>query len=276
MSDIHIELKGGLCNRLMALFSIMRHPNFWDFSIYWEYMPGCAAAYYDLFQEPPIHISYYHDLIQSGEWLTPGYNQYQDLTEHKFWKIYYWFSVTKEHVTEESLMTELFEQAHKLVPSHYLGEKIGLLSKYIDENTYGIHVREGVGINYNATCGYFTSIECIIQKMYCILNYNINAKFYISTDSMSAINKLYSLFKDRIIIAPLVGCPIDSGYSKGGMHRAVIDLFVLSKCKKIICGPYTTFPRVANLLSGQDKLEVLYETKNKTREQCQIDSLVYN
>jgi hypothetical protein len=130
----------------------------------------------------------------------------------------------------------------KLLPflKQSVEEKIDLFAK----NTIGIHIRRTDLPNSTEN----SPLELFISAIQKEIEEDSSVKFYVASDSLDEKITLKNLFGDRII----------SSYketrrdSKNGIYEAVIELYVLSRTRKILGTATSTFSAVAAYLGGID------------------------
>jgi len=108
-------------------------------------------------------------------------------------------------------------------PSNDVAKRVSELTYGFAENTVGIHVRRGDHIEA-------TSHSPISLFMDAIENEPDGTKFYLSTDSHQVKTALIEKYGNRIMTDPVT-------LQRGSMEaecEAVAELFVLSKCSKVI------------------------------------------
>ena len=133
-------------------------------------------------------------------------------------------------------------------PIPHLQDKIDDLSSSFSENTIGVHIRRTDHIR----CIESSPFELYVEKMKAEIEQNSNTNFYLASDSAEEKEKLIQLFGNRIITqhAPVLRNTLD------GMQDALVELFVLSKTKKIFGSPYSTYSLTAAEIGGIEFVDV--------------------
>jgi hypothetical protein len=129
-----------------------------------------------------------------------------------------------------------------------LQNKIDDISRSFSENTIGVHIRR----TDHVRCIISSPFELYVEKMKAEIEQNSNTNFYLASDSTEEKEKLIQLFGNRIITqhAPVLRNTLD------GMQGALVELFVLSKTKKILGSPYSTYSLMAADISGIEYVDV--------------------
>ena len=162
------------------------------------------------------------------------------------------------HRIPETLKKELIFYFNKLQPVKKIREIIERESEKIDDNTIGLHVRRGDFQNkkYVSRMGsddkFFSLIEEEIKK-------NKNVKFFLATDGINTEDIFKRKFRDRIIIYQKREKGIFHTNGKKipvsrdsviGSQDALVDIYLLSKCSKIIGTKLSTFTEWAWWFGG--------------------------
>ena len=120
------------------------------------------------------------------------------------------------------------------------------------EDVIGIHVRRGD----NSMSKQYSPLEMFIIKMNELIYINPAIKFYVSTDSDEVYEKLKTLFGDSMYTTAIVR----TRDTLAGIQSALLDLYCLSKCKKIVGSYDSSFSEVAAKMGGIP-LEVIFLKK---------------
>ena len=97
--------------------------------------------------------------------------------------------------------------------------------------------------------------ELFIEKMNAMLQQRPTTKFYISTDSEEILNHLKSIYKEKVF----TGAVQHARHTTEGIISALVDLYCLSKSKKILGSFDSSFSQMAAKM-GNVPLEIM--TKN--------------
>lgn len=122
-----------------------------------------------------------------------------------------------------------------------------LLCAQIDKHTIGVHIRRGD----NMVSIMESPLTLFIREMDKAIKENPYTKFYLATDSEKEQAVLEERYKDRILI-----------YKKRSLDRnsstaivdAMVDLYNLARCKKILGSYYSSFSQIAALIGNQHLL----------------------
>lgn len=141
-----------------------------------------------------------------------------------------------------------FELNNLFNPTIELQSIIREKTKKFPDKTIGLHIRQTdniLSIRKSPLLLFHQAIQSEIKK-------DKNITFFLSTDSLSVKNELYSEYGDRIIFNDL---PLDRN-SINGIQGAVIDLWCLSKTMRIYGSFYSTFSEMAAKI-GNINYEIL-------------------
>ena len=116
----------------------------------------------------------------------------------------------------------------------------------IDNRTIGIHIRRTdnkMSVQYSPTKLFIQKIEEEIAK-------DKTIKFYLATDDLNEENYIKQKFNDKILTYPKTSLDRNNPQA---IKEAVIDLYHLSKCKKIYASYYSSFSDVAAMWGNIEK-----------------------
>lgn len=133
------------------------------------------------------------------------------------------------------------------LPSDVIDSKIKGITSDFTKNMVGVHIRrtdQKKSIEYSKT-------ENFIALMKKELSLNSNTCFYLATDDMKEEEILRKEFPGRILSNSNRVLERDS---KDGMYDAVVDLYCLASCKKIIGSYWSSFSEIAAALYGAQLL----------------------
>lgn len=253
---IYIIPTGGLCNRMRAMASGIYLSRQVDtpVTIYWNNTQGLCADFHDLFlpiQDGQISI------IENKKWLyniekTRDYilrwpflhcmhnvvfnhDKYRkgDFLIHENDKSIYrsLLFISCHSMCQHSSLKKLF------VPQPDIQERIDGVSALYDGNTIGVHIRRTDNIQ--------AINNSPIQSFYRILAEEVkkdsSVKFYLASDDDNVKKDFQEKFPHRIITSDVK----TERNSLEGMKSAVIDLFCLSRTKKIIGSDYSSYSQIA-------------------------------
>ena len=263
MEQIHITLRNGLGDKLTDLIGFV------VLSKHLNYNPNITFNNISRFQWAPIDTNYdlrlfewEHELnIVDSNQDCSFYIENQDPSATLCpYNVYKYIKSYKPNISFEEISNEFIYYAKKYIkPS-------SIIQTYIPSNineTYGIHLRKSDKINNNGdpthenTIDEFnTIIDFLLKDIYFIIVNEINPHFLIVSEDISwkeSITKQI-VSMSNILNKPITLLSIDYNNSEYANFNAVLDLFLLSKCKEILQGvKYSTFSIVASIL-GSNKL----------------------
>ena len=105
------------------------------------------------------------------------------------------------------------------------------------KNTIGIHIRR----TDNLESIQHSPIKKFIDYIYTAIRNNDNQKFYLATDDLSVKEEFIKLFGDKIIT---MDCVLRRD-SEEGIKSALLELYILSSCSKIIGSYYSSYSELA-------------------------------
>lgn len=182
----------------------------------------------------------------------------------------------KKQVNTCEFTEEFRKYLNKLKPKKNILEKISSVVNSFNGKILGIHIRTTDTINrkdktetyHDKLCGlrtggfsnvdYFTAIK-YIEKF---LKNNQEWKIYLSVDC-HIIEKLFTnKFKNKILkLEEPFGETYESKFdmnSHNGIKNGICEMYILSKCNKIVGTPSSSFSLMAWLLSSHDNLDYWY------------------
>ena len=133
-------------------------------------------------------------------------------------------------------------------PILQIKEKIDLVIKNFTAYTIGVHIRRKDHINSIQ----YSPLELFINKMQAELEAEKNTSFFLCTDDLEVENTIVSIFGNNIISYKKEL----SRQSVQGIQGAVVDLFCLSKTKKILGSYWSSYGDIGSRLNHIE-LEVL-------------------
>ena len=138
---------------------------------------------------------------------------------------------------------------HLFVPTASLTKRIDAIAKDFGEHAVGVHIRrtDNTWAIANSKSDEFS---VAIRKE---LEQFPDAKFYIATDDITEEERLRKEFGNAIVSNTSKTLARDS---VEGMHDALIDLFCLSRTKKIFGSFYSSFTDIAADMRGIEKIVV--------------------
>lgn len=132
-------------------------------------------------------------------------------------------------------------------PATRINKKIDAVMKQYGEYTVGVHIRrtdQEKSIEYSKTENFIDLMKKEFVK-------NPNVKFYLATDDFEEERTIRKEFPECIISNTNRTL---SRQSKEGMIDAIIDLYCLASCKKVIGSYWSSFTDVAAAMNNIEKL----------------------
>lgn len=130
---------------------------------------------------------------------------------------------------------------HRLQPVPELENRIMSLCGEFGDPTYGIHIRRG-----DSRLSKMKSPEILfIRKMEELIGINHATQFFLATDDAAVKHDLQRKFPGRIIINPHV----IQRNTKEGIQNALVDMYCLSRTKKIFGSYYSSFSAVSAMIN---------------------------
>ena len=155
-----------------------------------------------------------------------------------------------------NFLSDLKKYAKLITPVKEIKDKLDNYIKYIntlDLKILGLHIRslDGGFINLYNENRLFNYIDNFLDN-------NKNWKIYLSTDNKNIEDKLISKYKDSIL---KLDNPFGNNYedkfsdNNYGLMNSMYEIFMLSKCDKLVGSVASSFSFLAWLLSSNDSLE---------------------
>lgn len=132
-------------------------------------------------------------------------------------------------------------------PTAELQKRIDAVTKHFTEDMVSVHIRRTDQVTSIA----YSKTENFIDLMNREINENPDVKFFLATDDKDEEALLRKTFPGRIVSNENRTLRRDS---LDGMYDALLDLYCLSKCKKIIGSYYSSFTDTAAALGDIPKL----------------------
>ncbi|NER11524.1 hypothetical protein SAMN06265375_103110 [Muriicola jejuensis] len=145
-------------------------------------------------------------------------------------------------------LEELEDNYGKFLPQGEIIEKIiGTTDRF--KNTYGLHIRR----TDHTSAKVHSSTEKFISLIEDILQNENDATFFLSTDDPRTKSELIKKYGDRIIYNDIQS--FDRNKSEAA-KEAVLDLFCLSKTKKVFGSHHSSFSQVAAQIGNIPEITV--------------------
>jgi hypothetical protein len=139
----------------------------------------------------------------------------------------------------------------ELVPIKALQERIDEVTKGF-KNVVGVHIRR----MDNTSSTKYSPTSLFVEQMKTELELNHDTRFFLATDSPEVEEQLRQAFPGRIITYPKRALDRNNPLAA---QDALIDLFCLSRCRKLIGSYWSSFTDVAWQIRGIERLIVKEE-----------------
>jgi len=222
----------------------------------------CNAHFNDLFDNaiefmPSQRVS--PSVNMEVKSLSDHFIEYDSQYHIKTWIELYFYDIQTLSYYDRKLL--FHKIASSLVPNKIVRHLVQEYYNTMNEDTYGIHIRRGIGYNYNSSSSLKSPTKLFVDKMHEVLYNEPEASFFVATDAQHEVDYLKYLFGDKIITIDKPRMfPLDSGYTYKGMLRSVADLYLLSKTRKIFGGAGSSYSEFASLL-GNIEVETLIDNE---------------
>ena len=144
----------------------------------------------------------------------------------------------------------LFRSGFKPIPA--LERTIQARTAAFEKHTVGLHIRRGDHSRSIKHSPLSLFIDAITQE----IDQNADTNFYLASDSLQVKRKLLDQFGDRIITQLAAA----NRNSEEGMQDAVVDLYALSKTRKIYGSYWSSYSRVAANISNVELIVLNTQT----------------
>lgn len=279
MAYLYIHVHSGLCNKLIPLLSLLRIAKKESFKIKCYWSNKCMGL---KILEKNFHFLDFFKSIKEIEFISKEefkkiskncFNKisnhntitYQQTSIFEHNKTFIFDSITHcisykndniynlfipypcKNITENKYVKELRGIIHNLNP-------IDSIKQNILEHTKLFEGKYMVGIHIRSIDGGF--IKMNKNKIYEIIDdiiNNTNQYIFLSCDSNKIEKMLLNKYKKILTLNNLFGNKFDFN-SHQGIKNSICDLFLLSKCNKIIGTPHSSFSFMAWLLSDLNNM----------------------
>lgn len=258
---IVFEPRGGLCNRMRALGSaiaLSKNINK-PLQVIWRRNHHLNCNFEALFLIPPsiqnlIQVDSTELLEGCSEMLPVVYDQCIDdscirrLVQQKY-NFEELSSCKAVFIWTGDLFYKTKHLFREFVPIDPLQKIIQSYAKDF-KNVFGVHIRR----TDNVRAIRYSPMAKYIELMEKEIAHNGSLRFFLATDSPDDEAQLKMLFPDRIITHPKRSLNRNDPLA---IEDALIDLFCLSKCQKLIGSHWSSFTNVAAEINGIDKTIVI-------------------
>ncbi|MEK6850858.1 MAG: alpha-1,2-fucosyltransferase [Nanoarchaeota archaeon] len=278
----------GISNKIKSILSALRFSDHFSqkFLLYWPNNFMCPMEFSDLFETKVSRLSEkeWDSIRKKGN--AANCTNYSDFINNKdkssifnTWRLLTFPSDLPKNFAKvlpddsgknidleferipSALREEYLKYVRKLRPSKAI---INAVNKFIKKNdikkAIGVHIRRGDFVNYWDGRDKVSSDEKYFKKMSGVILKNPRTKFFLTTDSMETQKKFVEKFGKSIIISP------NKNFNRGtkkATKDALVDLFILSKTKKIFGAYLSTFTEMAWWFGGcKQKVEIIGDKKS--------------
>ena len=259
--EVKIIPTGGLCNRLRAIATGVAVAKSYHCPsvIYWNNSLGLKADYCELFKPIPQEDV---KLVENKQWLyningNKDYLVRWPLLKTMFEKTVFNFSIYRDGEIYSKLKMS-YSRSLLLISCYPMCTKYTIqrmfipqddIQRRIDEVVAGFSERT-IGVDISRT-DYVVSMqsshsEYFTNTMNAEIKNKANTKFYVASDDDEVKESLKTKYPDRIITL----MDDTDRNSLEGMKFAVVDLFCLSKTRKIIGSVASSYSQIAAEIGG--------------------------
>ncbi|MEO1350765.1 MAG: hypothetical protein AAFW84_18470 [Cyanobacteria bacterium J06635_15] len=261
---ITVEPIGGLCNRLRSLVSVLAlgRELQQDIHLIWNLDGSLNCPFDELFIVPqkivrlnqrgrirkrlaPLFRSFYrYDWVLNPETLRHLKAENYDFRQLKDYRKVYLqtdFGCFRANLDYSEL---------KLHPMHQ--QKLGQYAElFARANVVGVHIRRGDNLDARQ----HSPLKEFIKQIKIEIAQDQNVCFFVATDDPDIENTLKENFPKQVFIHPKQS---RLRSQRQGIYDALIDLYGLASCRKVIGSYYSSFTDVACCLRGAEKV-VIYQ-----------------
>lgn len=268
--------RGGLCNRLRTLLSVVGFPVPTTCRVLWARNEECYARFDELFE--PLSVA--HVSMEDCPWWAAvarrrnlhlphlvrqlmGYEQYEDLRSPEVYlsllellRSHYGSDGRREGIASAKLFisssTELRHyprEAYDLLrPLPVIAERIAALRNQFAAHTVGVHIRRTdhrASIAHSPDTAFLRAMDEEVRR-------DPTVRFFLATDDDALKQRLKERYPDRLITQPQT----PPRNTLDGMRAAVIDLWCLAATQKLLGSYGSSFTDTAAEM-GNVPLEVV-------------------
>lgn len=262
MSRLVLVPQGGLCNRLRAILSALSLIERGEIDarliVGWDANAECAARFDQLFE--PLDSP--HASIAPRRWtdrpITRRNLHWPALVRRCIYRKQYanrppavdaLRSIFTAHdvavyvSTGHAFCDYPADYVRRLRPLPHLQERIDSLSAvFVPGHTIGIHIRR----TDHATAITESPDNLFVDAISDAIAHDANARFYLATDDADLKRCLMERFPDRITTQDCRGSRADLA----GMEEAVVDLWALARCSRLIGSYWSSYTDTAAEIGG--------------------------
>lgn len=267
--NIVLASDSGIGNRIFFMASVIRIYDMKEFTLWWPNNGWVSAKFFDLFR-----FDWDYNIIEQNETLiernlftpdnkplcyTEGWRLYiskNDGLKKHFAYLYRdtpnGYSIDLEYNRIPEKIKNIYRPFfNRLKPSKTVTERINSIISVAKENIIAVQIRNNFDWskhNRNVDINVYFSI---LDK------YPKDTKFYISTMNVEDLNKFIERYGQRVIYLP------NKDYNS--MTDAAADLFMLSKCNKMVVSYESTFPALAWWIGGANAQVTIAGLPSRTK-----------
>lgn len=264
MPHLTLVPQGGLCNRLRAIASVryfLQHAPEWQVRVAWRDNSECAAQWSQLFTPDSWQQE---GLVLEAATLADAPLARYNLRLPGLLRFFMGYDAQWSHFRSSFSPQALREKmsAHQklyiatgyellptppqlwqgLQPQAQIAQRIDALTHHFDAHTLGLHIRRTDHVmsrRHSPDHLWTAAIEDALAS-------DARTRFYLATDDVQLKAHLAALYPQHIITQSCHGSRADLL----GMEEAVIDLFALSRCARLLGSYWSSFSDTAALLGG--------------------------
>ena len=256
--------KGGLCNRIKSLVSVIRISKIEndEYKVLWEVLNNYKKDKHIL--NCPFNLLFENNIcinnisnnqcydshclyIYDKDNIPKNFNNFNSNCSRSFSKKYDNKTIDfMYNKIPEILKNEYIKYFKILKPIQKLQTEIDNFSKKFNEKTISLHIRSWNRKNEKERKSLYNldNIENEIKK------YDESYNFYLASDCQEVKNELHKKYSNRILTYPRKTTLDNSRDFSEGIQEDLIELYLLSKNKIIIGSHFSTYTEVAWWLGG--------------------------
>lgn len=255
--------RGGLCNRLRTLLSLVEFPVPTACRVLWARNEECCARFDELFQ--PLDVE--RVSVEDSPWWAAvarrrnlrlphvvrqlkGYEQYEDLrSPDTYLSLLERAASSRLFISSSTELRPYPRSAYDLLhPIPAVKERIDALKSQFAAHTVGVHIRRTdhrVSIAHSPTAAFLRAMDEAVRR-------DPAVRFFLATDDDALKQRLLARYPDRIITQSHAA----PRHTLEGMRAAVVDLWCLAATQKLLGSYGSSFTDTAAEM-GNVPLEVV-------------------
>lgn len=248
----YLHNRGGLCNRLMSLWSTLALGAYFGIPVYirWEPAPACPCNLSDLFELRMLEESSQErilEILNTGPIQTlylanmgRGLKRIYDELYLEYWMTYEFFqNIYLQMARSFQIKHDLADKIDQFISNHWEPGIVGVHMRGTDRIT--LELKNCGNLNaLSSNHGFINSINNAIKSG--------TSKFFLATDSNETQSEFTQIFPGKFVFY----CQnFDSSLLREtSVKDAMIDFYLLSKTSRIIGSKMSSFNFNAALLGG--------------------------